>query len=69
MKEILMSIQARLDTLTEKHQALEAALSEERSHAAFDEQKISDLKRQKLAIKDQMVMLSTQTLGPDQRPS
>lgn len=61
-----MSIQARLETLTEKHQALEAALHEERSHAAADEYRISDLKRQKLAIKDQMAQLQQLTLQPEQ---
>ena len=57
-----MSIQARLETLTEKHQALEAALNEERNHAAVDDYKISDLKRKKLAIKDQMAQLEQLTL-------
>ena len=57
-----MSIQARLETLTEKHQALEAALNEERNHAAADDVKISDLKRRKLAIKDQMAELQQLTL-------
>ena len=54
-----MTIQARLDTLTERHQALEAALQEERSYTALDERKISDIKRQKLAIKDEMMSLQT----------
>lgn len=54
-----MSVEARLETLTERHQALEAALSEARRHASQDEIKISELKRQKLAIKDQMVQLQS----------
>ena len=57
-----MPIQARLDTLVERHQALEAALQEERSYAAFDEQKISEIKRQKLALKDEMLTLQSATL-------
>jgi hypothetical protein len=64
-----MSIEARIDTLSQKHQALEAALSEERNHAASDERRISDLKRRKLAIKDQMVMLQRQTLEVGRKPS
>ncbi|MEM9837930.1 MAG: YdcH family protein [Pseudomonadota bacterium] len=59
-----MSIEARLTTLTERHHALESAIAEERSHAALDEIRINDLKRQKLAIKDQMAELQTQ-----ERPS
>ncbi|MEO1656304.1 MAG: DUF465 domain-containing protein [Pseudomonadota bacterium] len=57
-----MTIQARLDTLVERHQALEAALQEERSYPAFDEEKISEIKRQKLAIKDEMLTLQSETL-------
>lgn len=64
-----MSIQARIETLTVKHQALETALDEERRHAAFDEQRISDLKRRKLAIKDEMTLLEQTSLHPDRMPS
>jgi len=59
-----MSIHARLETLNERHEALETALAEERNHAALDEIRISDLKRRKLAIKDEMVALQS-----DVRPS
>ncbi|MEM9837997.1 MAG: DUF465 domain-containing protein [Pseudomonadota bacterium] len=54
-----MTIQARIDTLTQRHQALEAALQEERSYLALDEQRIGDIKRRKLAIKDEMMSLQT----------
>ncbi|GGY50351.1 YdcH family protein [Parvularcula lutaonensis] len=64
-----MSIEARIDTLSHKHEALEAALAEERSHAAANDLRISDLKRRKLAIKDEMEQLRQMTLQPDQRPS
>ncbi len=64
-----MSIQARLDTLTERHQALDAALAQERRHAAFDDQRIAELKRQKLAIKDQIEGLRSATLGHGRKPS
>ena len=57
-----MNIQARLETLVERHQALEAALQEERSYASFDEDKISAIKRQKLALKDEMLTLQSETL-------
>lgn len=55
-----MSIQSRLETLSERHEALKSAISRERNHAALDEIRISDLKRQKLAIKDEMVALQTE---------
>ena len=57
-----MSIEARLETLEERHQALETALQEERSFASADDQRISEIKRQKLAIKDEMLSLQTGTL-------
>jgi hypothetical protein len=69
-KEISMSLQARLESLSERHQALEAALEEERRHAAMNEQKISDLKRRKLALKDEMTSLHSKIeLPSERRPS
>ena len=56
-----MSIQARLDTLAQRHQALEAALAEERRHAAFDDIRVTALKRRKLAIKDEINALLQKT--------
>ncbi|MEM1380764.1 MAG: DUF465 domain-containing protein [Pseudomonadota bacterium] len=56
-----MSIDARLETLNERHEALESAIAEERSHAAMDDIRLHDLKRQKLAIKDEIAVLQTQT--------
>ena len=56
-KEISMSVAARLDTLTERLQALETAIAEERRHAALDDIRLLDLKRRRLAIKDEIVAL------------
>ncbi len=55
-----MSIESRLETLTQRHQELEAALHNEKTHPAFDETKLSDIKRKKLAIKDEMEALKAQ---------
>ncbi len=52
-----MSIEARLETLNERHRELETKLSEERRHPAFDDIRVQDLKRKKLAIKDEMAAL------------
>jgi hypothetical protein len=52
-----MAIQARLETLDRRHQELEAALHEEINHPGHDALKVLDIKRRKLAIKDEMETL------------
>ena len=52
-----MAIEARLESLGQQHQELEAALDEEMTHPAYDELKVHDLKRRKLAIKDEIETL------------
>lgn len=49
-----MAIEARLESLDQQHQRLETALSEEVLRPAFDDTKVSEMKRQKLAIKDEI---------------
>ena len=52
-----MALEARLESLGQQHKELEAALNEEMMRPAYDELKIHDLKRRKLAIKDEMEVL------------
>ncbi|MEM9714999.1 MAG: DUF465 domain-containing protein [Pseudomonadota bacterium] len=52
-----MSIEGRLAELERKHKALEDALSEEEKHAAPDAAKISDMKKEKLKIKEEIEKL------------
>ena len=54
-----MSIDARLETLGQKHAELETQLHQEMKHPALDQVKVHDLKRRKLAIKDEMTTLSS----------
>ncbi|MGE0408082.1 MAG: YdcH family protein [Amphiplicatus sp.] len=49
-----MATSAHLDTLTQRHQELEAEIASEMKHPSHDEYRITELKRQKLKIKDQM---------------
>lgn len=49
-----MASNAQLDTLTKRHQELEAAIAAEMKHPAFDELRVVELKREKLKIKDLM---------------
>ena len=52
-----MSLQDRIEALREKHAALERALNEENSRPLPNQDAISDLKRQKLRIKDEIYQL------------
>ncbi len=52
-----MSTDAHLAELTEQHHALEAAIEEEMKLGTSDSLRISDLKRQKLRIKDEIANL------------
>jgi hypothetical protein len=49
-----MAIEAHVDTLNQRHQELETAISDEHKHPAHDELLVVELKRQKLRIKDQI---------------
>lgn len=53
-----MTIDARLDTLGRKHAELDTQLHREMQHPALDQIKVHDLKRRKLAIKDEITSLS-----------
>lgn len=52
-----MSMQAHVAELERRHQALDRELREELNHPASDDAKISDLKRRKLQLKDQITRL------------
>lgn len=52
-----MSQTDRIEALREKHAALERAIDEENSRPSPNDEVISDLKRQKLRIKDEIVQL------------
>lgn len=52
-----MSADSRIETLMERHKELEMALRAEEKHAMPDQEKITQLKRQKLSIKDEISRL------------
>jgi hypothetical protein len=52
-----MSQQDRIEALREKHAALERAIEEENRRPLPNDDMISDLKRQKLRIKDELYQL------------
>jgi hypothetical protein len=52
-----MSQQDRIEALKQKHAALERAIEEENSRPLPNDDVISDLKRQKLRIKDEIFQL------------
>ena len=49
-----MSLQGHIVELQRRHQALEKEIEKERQHPSLDEQKLLELKRRKLQIKDQI---------------
>jgi hypothetical protein len=55
-----MSSQDRIEALRERHAELERAIDEENKHPFPNQDAISDLKRQKLRIKDELVHLARQ---------
>ena len=52
-----MSQEDRIETLKEKHAALERALDEENKRPLPNQDAVHDLKRQKLRIKDEIYQL------------
>ena len=55
-----MNMQERIDDLRAQHQNLEKMLDCENDRQRLDDIHISDLKKQKLAIKDEIASLETQ---------
>ncbi len=56
-----MAIRAHLDSLSKRHQELEATIASELKSPGSDDLRIVELKRQKLKIKDEIEELRTQT--------
>src|SRR5215470_16965894 len=52
-----MSIQAHLAELERRHQALEAEISDALAHPSSDGLKVTELKRRKLQVKDEIARL------------
>ncbi|GAB4524896.1 YdcH family protein [Amphiplicatus metriothermophilus] len=55
-----MALKAHLETLTQRHQELEAAIAAELKHPSHDDARVTELKRLKLRIKDQIESIRTQ---------
>lgn len=56
-EEMRMALQNHLSELERKHTAVDRELQEANSHPATDEARIAELKRRKLALKDELVRL------------
>jgi hypothetical protein len=54
-----MSLQAHLVTLKKRHEALQKDIETERNHPSANDLKIAELKRKKMAIKQEMERLQT----------
>ena len=56
-----MSIDARIRELGMRHQSLERLIEDEMSRPVADSDRLRDLKRQKLRLKEEMESLKAQT--------
>ncbi len=56
-----MSVQARLDALKERHEALEQRIADEDQRPRPDSDTLKRLKVEKLRVKEEMERLRTQT--------
>jgi len=52
-----MAIKAHMETLTQRHQELEATIATEIKHPSYDDLRLVELKRRKLRIKDALEVL------------
>lgn len=55
-----MAIEARIRELGQRHQSLERAIEDEMGRPAADTDRVRDLKRQKLRLKEEMESLKSQ---------
>lgn len=58
-----MSLTSHLSSLELKHEALEREIEVELSHPNVDEVRLTELKRKKLKVKDQITRLKTNSSG------
>lgn len=54
-----MSLSAHLLELRRRHEALSQAIEEECKHPAHDQLRLSEMKREKLRLKDEITRLSS----------
>ena len=57
-----MTIKAHLAELERRHQAIEQAITAEKTHPAADDFKLIELKRKKLLLKDEIEKLKQERL-------
>jgi len=56
-----MSLQGHIVELQRRHEALERELEEEQNHPSSDDTRVTELKRKKLQLKDEMKKLEQET--------
>ena len=59
--EMLMSIEAHLESLLRKHGVLESEISEIIARPVFDQAELSQLKREKLRLKEEIERIRSET--------
>lgn len=58
-----MALDAHIEQLGQRHRELDEAIIEEMSHPGFDEFRVSEMKREKLRLKEELEQLKADTLG------
>ena len=58
-----MAVESHIDSLKTRHEELDKEIKEMMASAAFDSEKLSDLKRRKLKIKDRISQLANDKLN------
>ena len=59
-----MNVQAHLSELEKRHQAIERELDDAKTHPSFDDLKLTELKRKKLQLKDEIERLRQASEAP-----
>lgn len=57
-----MAVEAHINELSQKHKVLDQMIEEERSRPLIDNVKLSELKRQKLKLKDEINRLQDEKM-------
>jgi hypothetical protein len=58
-----MALKAHLESLNSRHQELEAAIAAEMKHPSHDDVRVTELKRLKLRVKDQIETLRSKNVA------
>ena len=56
-----MAVESHAQEISDKHQKIQELIEVEMAHAAWDETRVANLKKEKLRLKDELERLRTET--------